>query len=414
MKNHALAVDPQARITWGSVLAESPFNPPVDNPHFKILHGFDTLRLSFWIAWPEPTGDGKPLVSLLDQIDEAKHQAQEKDLSFIPMTICGHEWNVHRTGTKQYNCHISRGDMHLLFNRRNHHSPIPNTRLEIGSVACWSGHRAVYQHALEIIEFFGGFVFKERVSEAHLCADLIGVDIKTTGFADMDLWVCRAHSFSSHFQHKQFSGLSQGKGNIMVRCYDKVMELKRETHKQKIFAEIWGFNSFDDDNVTRVEFQLRRPALKDFKDQNSDARIDTLSDMEQSLTAIWRYLTSLWCRHTSDTVDRKNRHQDTAKVSPIWQQIQSVIWTGVKHILRTKKYLLKDLDRLIKQLVGVGMTISACIGVDPTDPEDVAYESIHALRSGIKSLAESEPEEFRRRMMVKYLESIGPLEPAPF
>jgi hypothetical protein len=308
-----------------------------------------------------------------------------------------------RTGTSRYNYRLLRGDIRLLFNRRKADGTIPNVRLEIGSVSCWSpGYQSIYQEVLRMLELFGGGIVKERVSEAHLAADLIGVPLTALPIKDEDHWVTRAHTFSLQSVRRKFSGISWGKGDFMLRIYDKVLELKNSTHKQEAFADIWGLPAFDEHPVTRVEFQLRRPVLREFQ-----PIINTLADLQEHLDALWKYCTAEWCRLTEDTVDR-NHHQSRASTHPFWASVHAVSWAGRLFITRAKKYLLKDLQKLRQQMAGLGMSIAAMMGRAPDDLEMIVAFAQGCLESDLRRLFRFDPGEFINRMQRKVNAAVGP------
>lgn len=382
------APEPQTRITCGSQLST----------------GLDTLRLSLWVAWPADTPS-----PLFEQLAQAKNAAQELDVSAWPIDVAGHQWNVQRSGTKQYSFHLVRGDIHLLFNRRDHQQNIANTRLEIGSISCWSpGYQAVYDEAIRLIESLGGAVSKERVSEVHLTADLIGLDISSTlAAAGRDHWICRALNFGQHYEGVHFSGMTMGRGGLMLRVYDKVLELKKQTHKQRPFADIWGVSRFDDKPVIRVEFQLRRKVLRQFSNEQEGFKIDTLFDLRHSLASLWQYLTQSWARLAQTPPDRSNRHQDRVEISDFWSLVQSACFAGQRIVQRVKQYLHKDIDRLTAMTVGLCMSIAAAEGRIAEDFDDVLSTAYEKVSQAMRAFYQTNRPEFFRRMEVKLNESWG-------
>jgi len=105
----------------------------------------------------------------------------------------GFDWNLYRTGTQKYSFRIKSGDVTLLFSRRKASHDIPNCRLEIGSLSCWSpGFFAIYERAKTFLAVYGAKIVKERVSEAHLAADFIGTDIKFLDLCDQSKWIAKA------------------------------------------------------------------------------------------------------------------------------------------------------------------------------------------------------------------------------
>ena len=72
---------------------------------------------------------------------------------------------------------------------------------------------------------------------------------------------------------------------IQLRIYDKALEVARGGTKWW-FYKLWGVSL--DAAVWRVEFQLRRPILKQFG-------IHSLDDLSSRAGSLWRYLTAEWC-----------------------------------------------------------------------------------------------------------------------
>lgn len=196
----------------------------------------------------------------MKELDRLKELAQSTDKDCLPLHFPGgFDWNVHRTGTSRYNFRLTSGDLTLLINKRGSDGVVPTTKLDIGSVSCWSpGFATIYERVKRWLEVLGAKVVKEIVSEVHLTADCINTDISKLDIDNEDRWVSRVHKFSIHKDRRRLSGIVLGKGDIMLRIYDKVLELAYSPHKQEVFAEMWGFFIYNQSPVTRVEFQLRR------------------------------------------------------------------------------------------------------------------------------------------------------------
>jgi hypothetical protein len=70
-----------------------------------------------------------------------------------------------------------------------------------------------------------------------------------------------------------------------------------------------------DEQVTRVEFQLRGTALDEL-----DLRDPTAKRLAERLDPVWQYLTRCWLRMVNDDATRKSRCSD----SKTWQEVQAV------------------------------------------------------------------------------------------
>ena len=376
----------QARITCDSQVA-SPTG-------LTVARGLDFLKVSFWLSWLSPF--------TLEYLEEKKRLVQDTEDDTIPVfPERGYDWNLHRTGTSKYNFRLTSGDITLLINKRKADGAVPTCRLEIGSLSCWSpGFYNIYRKVTAFLGANGARIIKERVSEVHLAADFIGVDIKGLDFDNQEKWIARATDFNPHYKHRRFTGVDLGKGDIMLRCYDKVTELKRSRsqHKQQIFSEIWGSRKFDERPVTRVEYQLRRPKLREFSDDEQH-KVDTVHDLVESLRSLWRYLTTEWTKHTESAVDR-NHHQSRSKASEFWQKVRAVVWTGVFSQVRDHPVKHKDIVMLRKQARGLLMSVCACLEVEPDDIDKIVHLCKGVIEEDLHEFFENE-KAFVKKMQIK-------------
>lgn len=384
-------------------------------PSFRVTRGLDFLKVSFWMKANLAQGD---FFAILDFM---KKQVQETKNECIPVfKENGFDWNLYRTGARMYPFRLKSGDISLLFNRRKHGDKIPNCRLEIGSLSCWSpGFYAIYKRVIDFLAAYGFEVVKERVSEVHLAADFIGVDIKTTNLDKWEHWIAHARKDGEHntlkvqqdkepdeidfdlnFYCRMFSGINIGKGDLMLRIYDKGTELKctRATHKQLIFAEIWGLKNYTDKPVTRVEYQLRRPKLREFADSDGK-QINTVADLLNTLKSLWLYLTTEWTRHSQNPVNR-NHNQSKAKASEFWQKVQAVVWSGVFGYVRTHPVKHRDITQLRSMARGCLMSVCASLEIEPDDIDRIVHLCKDMIEEDLHKYFEDE-QEFRQRMITR-------------
>ena len=337
-----------------------------------VVSAIDTLKISLYLDWSSEI--------FFDQIQAAKETAQEKDQECTPVNFGGFDWNVMRSGAHAYTFRLISGDIRLLLSRRkvSAESTFPNAILEIGSMSCWApGYQNIHGGILRMLEMLGGVVCKEIVSEVHLCVDSIGQSLKKLPCTDQDYWVTRAHRFGVFHDRRKLTGITIGKGDIMLRIYDKVEELRsKSTHKQGFFAEAWGLDTYDAEDVTRIEFQLRRKVISQFKPE-----INTLADLQEHLGTLWKYCTEEWCRLTETPVDR-NHNQGKAKTHPFWHLVNKAKWSGRKFCERVTQQLHGDIEKLLSQAAGISLSIAAYFGRQPEDIEGVvAYSQNHIERS---------------------------------
>jgi len=410
---------PQAGITWG----------------VEVAKGLDRLKIGFYAVFENKSSKGSDLNELFEILDSAKMDAKLcHDVCPITLDKNGEDrfiFNVHSSGRHGgYAYHISRGDLHIFFSRRKDMNT-PNVLVDIGSLSCWNpGFDTVLQTVEDLLENYGFHVVKNTISEVHLCSDFIGQDIESLPLENYRYWITRANKFSAYHDRRKLEGvtLSQdigrlglsdsqddyfepkkpdetgvriGKGDIMLRVYDKVLELKHDASKQLVFASVWGKETYNETAVTRVEFQLRRPVLKQM-------HVHSLEDLREKVAGVWKYLTVDWTRFAQNTVDRDNRHQDRAVMHPWWQSVQAVNWSNNLYtVFRRKKVPTKNIEHLLDLIAGCTISLGAILQRKENDIEGVIAFGQGYLESRLRSLHRqkkkgSKVSEFVHRMQSRH------------
>lgn len=362
-----------------------------------LARNVDKLKVSFWVNWQES--------SFLDELAEIKSSLQHTENLQEKPYYCpgGFNWNVHRTGTRLFTFRLTSGDLTFLLNTRVSKDKIPNTSFEIGSESCWvPGFEELFYRFSRWIAALGGVIVKNQISEVHLAADFIGTKISDLNISDRDYWITRSQLFTTYLTNYQLSSIAVGKGDIMLRIYDKVLELRRDATKQLTFAEVWGLPRFDSQSVTRAEFQLRRPILKTIKsNEKSETGIDTFADLCESFQSIWIYCTHSWARHCSEKIEHDQNHQSRANLSKFWIELSSVKWEGNEIRTRQRPMPKKDYAALRKQYIGIAMSLAAFHEVHATDPDHIIDIGKHILDEDIIAFFLSDEPEFVRRIEKK-------------
>lgn len=370
----------------------------------KISNGFDRLKIGFYVEFAKDY--------LFDVLQDAKTEAQESR-SVVPVKLGPDEnyfYNCHATGKQGgYSYHISKGDINIFVSTRKNYLDTPNVFVDIGSASCWTpGYATVLNYIDKMIRLYTGKVIKNSITEVHLCADFIGLNLnEITGLSCRDYWITRANKFNWYQEHSQFSGISLhqdegklfstkeerlnwraknyeglqhleryqeipdlvetgiaiGKGDIALRVYDKVLEIKKNKSKQSIFSSVWGNEEYDSKDVTRVEFQLRKNVLREFL-------VKTLEDLKIHTETLWRYCTGNWTRFCEKPFDKKNRHHDRALMHTWWLMVQNVSWgQNQVYISRRKILSQKNKKQLVDQMIGCALNVATIGGCKSDDTE---------------------------------------------
>lgn len=306
-------------------------------------------------------------------LKDKKARLQETDLEqseLLELKTSGGNritFNLQRTGVKMFSYVLKCGDITLSLSERSPNSNLPNGRLQIGSLSSQGSVEDVYRKVKKWLGLFDIKILSNSVSRADICADMIGYSIQDREIRmyDEDYFIAKARSTSEFRENRKITGVSVGRGDLMLRIYDKMLEINKphNTHKKDFFLDLWSSQNPDIEitEVTRVEYQLRRPVLKEFMD------VGDLEEFLENLPKIWVYLTSSWFRHTEKVVDRKNRNQDKMKCSDFWKKVQSMSYEKITASRAKKITIHKSMKMLKAQLRGILITLCAGLGHDKKD-----------------------------------------------
>lgn len=247
----------------------------------------------------------------------------------------------------------------LIGFRRDSHETVSNMWVEMGSIplAMNDGLTGVWGELKRMFKAESVTVIREIVSRVDMYADFDACDVSEfCRRFNEGMKVTRARKIGNYAEDLntatylvglRFTGFSMGT-NIKLRCYDKRYELEKDPVKWGVFAD--RYNGIPE-VLTRIEFQLRRVALKEFLFNGLD-RIDGVDSYLAARDHLWKYLTEDWFRLTDEKVDAKNKNQSKASTWDIWRQIQDAAGHVVKEIFRHRRPAKVDMEHLYKMALG--------------------------------------------------------------
>jgi hypothetical protein len=326
--------------------------------------GLDFLKLSLHLDWI----DSQFMKDLHDK--KASFGEEDDSVSELPFYLEGGlNLNIQRKGADKYPFVLKSGDVTLMFSNHKSDAQFPNCRIEIGSMSCWDpGWAPLIERILSWLRVYGAQVRKQKISEFHIAADLLGLDFSAAGFQDISRWIARANEFRLVGKYRRTNYIAFGKGNFMMRIYDKTEELSPQSPKEILFHGIWArkLNTLPPQKVTRVEFQCRRKVSKELQ-------IETIADLKEKQNAIWEYCTSQWCRFTEKAIseaDRDNKNQQRYDTAKLWEYVQAIKFDApnVDKIIRRRSVPQHiDISARIKQAAGNLLTVCAAYKFEPDD-----------------------------------------------
>jgi hypothetical protein len=322
----------------------------------------DTVHLGLYVSWL-PTA-WRILPGLLDA---AKLAAQENSLErFLP--LMGSSWEVAGHGRRSgggfgpvFTWQLKGEGLGLSIARQQFpKGDMPNVLVSFGSLYLMTcgGLLGAYNYIKSFVEYMGGVLEKEVVSRVDCAVDIAGVDVQ----------VCMNHLVSGrrvqwatsqniYMEHGKVTGLQIGKGDIVLRLYDKIAETQRNPEKRDyLINERWGGEL--PDKALRVEFQIRRDALKEFG-------ITTVADYCRNVRGVLKYLTEKWFRLTDDIP--VVGHVQDAISSPLWRFVSHLFdWCFSEHEFQTIHRVRKTkIDTELLKRQGIGCLLSVVAASRP-------------------------------------------------
>ena len=231
-----------------------------------LLKGFDSIYLGYY-----------------GQIPKLMYQAL--DVSDYRVTISEMEFSIRQTPRGLYRFVLDNDCLNISLGNRMPSQTSPSVYVQVKSAFIHSaGIEPAHEQVLEVVSrIYDGSPYHEQVSRVDPFVDIAWS--KRFYPEDVGKFTTKAKNTVTHNHAGKVNGFTFGKGNIMARIYDKTLEVRNSG--KDWFYDLWGVGKGT--QVWRVEFQLRREALKDFG-------IETFADLMAQAQALWNYCVNDWLR----------------------------------------------------------------------------------------------------------------------
>jgi hypothetical protein len=307
-------------------------------PFRRLLAGLDTVECAYYLA-PLPGG-------ALDfgwfgvQKERLRHSKRRDPL---PVALGGMEFLLQPYGSSSgYPFVLTNPDYTIAFGEVNS----PSFFVKFSSLALWrKGAVSLHQRFLAWAGQVG--------LEAHRPESLSRVDftfdygVPVIDF-DEDSFVSLSAKDTQYRQDGQIQTFVLGKGDVVLRVYDKVAEIREHSGKTWFF-ELWG----EQEHVWRIEWQVRKALLRRFA-------IRTVDDLISGPGDVLRYLVE---EHDSLRIQQADRNRSRWPIHPLWvdvlAQVQSWSMQGVYRDIDAAALLEERLMRLAISVYGYLKRVAA-------------------------------------------------------
>jgi hypothetical protein len=270
-----------------------------------LLCGIDSLDLGLYVIWGS---DWKRRLHTFNK----KKQLSRKQGGLLINLRSGRSCIFKPNGKgENYRFHIQFEAYNLFIGKAARAGSSPNVYLSISAKTLWlNGIETALSWITEDLKTIGnGSIQFVKVSRVDFCCDFWIPGGLSYEFL-------RSHKVTCNDKNKLFMDndevetyyVADAKAPIQLRMYNKGVEVKKEGTKLW-FLDLWQRESNED--IWRVEFQVRRPALKQFG-------INSLDDLKEKQAGLWRYLTSKWVSLRLPDNEKAERRT----IHPFWSAVQ--------------------------------------------------------------------------------------------
>lgn len=302
-----------------------------------LIQGIDTIECSYYLMRSDDCQIDFTKLSVekeILKISKAKHGATIK--------LGDDEFLLSSHGSKSGFPFIIENENYIIqfgeFNK-------PNFFVKYRSVALWHhGLLNLHNRFLEWAASVGMTPFRhESIARVDFAFDY---QIPEVDF-DLDSFVTTARKDNQHRKSKKVQTYTFGSDQIVLRMYNKTDEIEEASHKTW-FYDLWG----TDKNVWRIEWQLRKVALKFMG-------IESISDLNECQGDMLRMLVK------DSTLRAKSNDSNRSRwgLHPIWQdltaRINQIQGLGVVRSLNQTALLDERFTRIVVSIYGYLKRIAA-------------------------------------------------------
>ncbi|MGL4942885.1 MAG: hypothetical protein ACRC46_06820, partial [Thermoguttaceae bacterium] len=356
-------------------------NPDVSPAPQRIMGGYDGgVVVGFNGKWHTQT-----FAQLTERFEEARERSQKKRGGDPTIELDGFTFRMqpHGGGKGVYYRYILEAGGTQVLIHANPTDKIQPIRIRYGAEALIGQNLfAVHASFRGWLDAIGFEVEKEIVSRVDLQVMVersVGEFFKLINSRRV---ITKAGKWATHGRYGDAETFSLGK-DIQVCIYDKVREMEKMMVSEPVkFCRMvdccFGGDEHFSQPVTRVEFRLRRDALKFH-------RINTIRDLQEIEPALVVWLTTLWFRLLS--APKKRGRENKQAVAPVWREVQERFreyFPGVDGVRREvvprqKVALDCSADALLRQASGCLAAAMAILGIEG-DAKQVGETAANEMR----------------------------------
>ena len=304
-------------------------------PPRLLLNGIDTLECAYYLRRaPGEQEERMDFESLLLQREDLRQQKSKEPKT---ITIAGVEFLLHPYGSASgYPLVLTNRDLHIQMGEYN----VPSFFVRFSSEALWrEGAWTLHNRFMDWVIAAGLRAYKaEGLSRVDWAFDYQLPEIDF----DEDSFVSMSAKDAHHREDRKAQTFMFGKGDVVLRVYDKIAEILQQSDKVWLF-QLWGGVTED---VWRVEWQARKELLRRFG-------IRTFTDLRDLQGDALRYLAT---EHDTLRLPGEDTNRSRWPLHPLWIDLQARIdameCQGVERVIDEGAVLSERMMRMAISVYG--------------------------------------------------------------
>ncbi len=294
-----------------------------------LLSGHDTIEVCYYLQ-PGPGCQ----INFFDigLKREALRQSKRRDPVFLKLGDI--DFLLKPSGSRNgYPIVMENADYVVEFGEFND----PSFRVKLRSKALWrSGAQVLHERFMVWSRTIGLVATKpESLSRVDFTFDY---EIKEVDF-DEDSVLSLSVKDNKYRDSGKLNGLVFGKGDVVLRIYDKVLEIDQQSHKEWFF-QLWN----QQEDVWRIEWQVRQEHLRRFG-------IRTFADLDGQQGDLLRYLAE---SHDTMRIQQSDSNRSRWPTHPLWLDLQERIQDfNCQGILRE----IDDIEAIEERLMRIAISV---------------------------------------------------------
>lgn len=265
-----------------------------------LIQGIDTLQCAYYFTPIRRNG-----IDFRRMAEQKESIRQSKSKNPIPITLGNGGFLLQPYGTASgYPFVIENGDFKIELGEFNK----PNFFVTFSSQALWR-ESAFLLHE-KFMKWVSSIGFVPYHSEGLSRVDFsFDYNLPLMDFNE-DSFISYSSKDSQHREDGRVQTFTLGKGDIVLRVYDKVAEIKQQSDK------VWFYLLWEqEENVWRIEWQVRKDVLRQFG-------IVTFDDLKSRKGDLLRYLVG---EHDKLMIPSKDSNASRWPLHPLWKDLQQRI-----------------------------------------------------------------------------------------